>query len=135
MTNKIEINDKLTKMVFTKNQKKFNMNEIYCPDCGKLLKIDMEYDKFTSNNVNNGTSKLVGACLNCGCTWLVEATANGEENIQEKELLKSNITSIELIEKELTELNERKTKLFNFIKSENLTNISLIEKKIYSTLL
>ena len=44
------------------------------------------------------------------------------------DLISSNITSIELIERELHEINEKKTKLFNFIKSGNLTNMSLIEK-------
>ena len=106
------------------------MNEIYCPDCGKLLQMSMEGNQNQSilNAVNNGTSKLVGACLNCGCTWLVEVVLNGEENIKENDLIQYDITSIELIEKELTEINERKTNIFNFIKSENFTNISSIEK-------
>lgn len=55
-------------MLFTKNQKEFNMNEIYCPDCGKLLQMSMEGNQNQSilNAVNNGRSKLVGACVN----WL-----------------------------------------------------------------
>lgn len=129
MTNKIEINDKLTKMVFTKNQKEVNINKLYCPYCGELLKMDIEgYYQISIVEVINGRNTLVGACVNCGCTWLLDVVVNGKENIQENDLIKYDINSIELIEKELTELNERKTKLFNFLKSENLINISSIEK-------
>lgn len=130
MINKIEINEKLTRVLFTKNQKEFNMNEIYCPDCGKLLQMSMEgnQNQSISNAVNKGRSKLVGACVNCGCIWSLEVEMVGKKSIKENDLIQSDITSIELIEKELTELNERKTKLFNFLKSENLINISSIEK-------
>lgn len=70
---------------------------------------------------------MVGACVNCGCIWSLEVEMVGEKSIKENDLIQSDITSIELIEKELTELNERKTKLFNFLKSD-LINISSIEK-------